>query len=182
MRKFSLRTCRLWALTAVIVLMTSFGYAQTASQYTFSTATTTYTNNTGGSNMSILGDDIMDATAYNIGFNFTFAGVPYSQFRVNSNGWLTFGTGTTTSDMRINTQTGMGTFTPALMPLYDDLEGPVGTATYVTTGTAPNRVLTVEWRNWEWYYTVTAPSLSFQIKLYETTNVIEFVYRQEAQA
>ncbi|MCX6162208.1 MAG: hypothetical protein NTV87_12855 [Ignavibacteriae bacterium] len=44
-----------------------------------------------------------------------------------------------------------------------------------TTGTAPNRVLTVEWKNWGVAYT-SNPELNVQIKLYETTNIIEIVY------
>ena len=44
-----------------------------------------------------------------------------------------------------------------------------------TTGTAPNRVLTVEWKNWGVAYTNNA-ELNVQIKLYETTNIIEIIY------
>ena len=52
-----------------------------------------------------------------------------------------------------------------------------------TTGTAPNRVFTFQWLNWGVGFAPTTPaSLSFQVKLYETTNVIQFVYRQETGA
>jgi hypothetical protein len=52
-------------------------------------------------------------------------------------------------------------------------------ARYTTTGVAPNRVLTVEWRGWQWNWFATGNTISFQCKLYETTNVVEFIYRQE---
>ena len=46
-------------------------------------------------------------------------------------------------------------------------------------------MLTVEWRNWFWdknaaNAAIPNPTISFQVKLYETTNVVEFIYRQES--
>ncbi len=85
-----------------------------------------------------------------------------------------------------NLSTANATSRPIIAPLWDDLDGATPTTSvvaYEVTGTAPNRVLTVEWRNWEWnYVSGTVPVISFQVKLYETTNVIEFVYREEAGA
>src|SRR5690606_24924118 len=70
---------------------------------------------------------------------------------------------------------------PAPMWLWDDLSGAVGTASYVVTGTTPNRALTIQMLNWRWNYNSSyAATISVQIKLYETTNIIEYVYRQEA--
>jgi hypothetical protein len=43
------------------------------------------------------------------------------------------------------------------------------------TGTAPNRVFTVEWNDMAIYLNTT-PSLTYQVKLYETTGIIEFLY------
>ncbi|RZK59591.1 MAG: T9SS type A sorting domain-containing protein, partial [Hymenobacter sp.] len=65
---------------------------------------------------------------------------------------------------------------------YDDLSGVGGTASYAVSGSSPNRVFTFEWLNWRDDYTATAPNLSFQVKLYEGTNVVQFVYRPEAGA
>ena len=38
----------------------------------------------------------------------------------------------------------------------------------------------MEWSNWQWASGADLSSISFQVKLYEGTNVIEFVYNQEA--
>jgi hypothetical protein len=60
------------------------------------------------------------------------------------------------------------------MAFWDDLDGSGYTAYYTTTGTAPNRVFTFEWENWG---NVTGSgNANIQIKLYETTNVIEYLY------
>ena len=53
---------------------------------------------------------------------------------------------------------------------------------YKLTGTAPNRVLTVEWKEMEWRFTATTWALSFQVKLYETSNRIEFIYTRNGGA
>ena len=55
-----------------------------------------------------------------------------------------------------------------------------GTAAYVVTGTAPNRVFIFQWLNWRWNEAATVANISFQARLYEGTNVIQFVYRPEA--
>ena len=44
---------------------------------------------------------------------------------------------------------------------------------------APNRVFTVEWANARWGFGATSACISFQIKLYESSNWIEFAYKQE---
>lgn len=53
---------------------------------------------------------------------------------------------------------------------------------YVLTGSAPNRVLTIEWDRHRWNYVSSNNVISFQVKLYETTNIIEFHYNQGANA
>jgi hypothetical protein len=40
----------------------------------------------------------------------------------------------------------------------------------------------MEWINMNWDYSASTAGISFQLKLYETSNIIEFVYRQEAGA
>lgn len=82
----------------------------------------------------------------------------------------------------LSNRTNLSEIKPALMPFWDDLDGENGgIACYVTTGTAPNRVFTFQYKNW---YSNTSlptagtPNISFQVKLYETTNVIEYIYKQ----
>jgi hypothetical protein len=48
----------------------------------------------------------------------------------------------------------------------------------LATGTAPNRVLIIEWNNWyRQGATGSLPTDQMEVKLYETTGVIEFLYR-----
>lgn len=67
-----------------------------------------------------------------------------------------------------------------LAPLWDDVEcdnaGGGKYCNYKLDGVAPNRVLTLEWHRHRWQYNSSDNVLSFQCKLYETTNVIEFNY------
>jgi hypothetical protein len=158
-------------------------YAQNASQYTFTAQASTFTQITGTAVPSILSDDASSAMLP-IGFNFTFCGVTYSQFMVSSNGWLSFiNTG---GNYRINQDPAqVASISPALMPLWDDLDMGTawgGAAVYNVTGTPGSQIFTMQWLNAAWDYAADVTSVSFQIKLYEGTNVIEFYYRQEANA
>jgi hypothetical protein len=168
----------LWVLVACLSYAHSArSQFTTAAAYPFSASSTTYNYLSGGTSVpGILGDDVT-VTNIPLGFIFYFAGNNYTTVSVCSNGWLSFAnTGSTllSNDPFSN----LSTIAPAVMPLWDDLHGSVGTPTYLTTGTAPNRVFTMEWRNWKWYYTAPSATISFQVKLYEDTR-IEFLYKQE---
>jgi hypothetical protein len=152
-------------------------------RYAFTADSGTFTPLVGGTSSGITAtaDDTMSATITpGSGFTFNFGGTNYTNFRVGSNGQLVFGaSGSNNGDNNLATTT--STSRPGLAPLWDDLVCTTG-ITYQLSGTAPNRVLTVEWLNMRWAYnfTLTSPVISFQVKLYETTNIIEYVYRQEA--
>jgi len=47
---------------------------------------------------------------------------------------------------------------------------------YMVTGTAPNRVFTMEWDQCRAYPVSSGASMNYQMKLYETSNMIEFYY------
>ncbi|MEI9807923.1 MAG: hypothetical protein WDO16_08670 [Bacteroidota bacterium] len=51
---------------------------------------------------------------------------------------------------------------------------------YLTTGSAGNRIFILQWSNVLCDFGAAAPALSFQLRLYETTNKIEFIYNQLA--
>lgn len=131
------------------------------------------------------------SVATDIGFDFWYNGTRYSQFSVSTNGFVDFSTSTDDggadggafsyiNTVFSNTNAGTRTY-PALAPFYDDMMAQGGVEAlgnsikYLATGTAPNRILTIEWINMA-VYGNTTPSLNFQVKLYETTGVIEFVY------
>jgi hypothetical protein len=127
-----------------------------------------------------------DATsgALPIGFTFFYENVPFTQFRASSNGFVSFNMALTSSfpldDLSSNPVGGQRR--PFVAPFWSDISGVGGTAAYQTTGVAPNRVCTIEFRNWRFSYAASSANISFQVKLYETTNVIEFIYRQETGA
>lgn len=123
-----------------------------------------------------------------IGFDFWYDGIRYTQFCVSTNGYIDFstatanGTGTAAYGYVNSVFTGNGSGTwNAIAPIYDDLTAQGGTdplgnsIRYQLNGTAPNRMLTIEWVNMAVYLN-TSPSLNFQIKLYETSGVIEMNY------
>ncbi|MBP6871340.1 MAG: hypothetical protein KBC43_04980 [Bacteroidales bacterium] len=113
-----------------------------------------------------------------IGFPFTYLGVSYSMARINTNGWLSLnlsgedtGSG---NNLALFETAGAST---ALAPWWDDLSADAGASvTYLTEGIAPFRVFTTEWYNVLSYSTGSASRLNFQVKLYETLNIIEFYY------
>ncbi|UOG75885.1 T9SS type A sorting domain-containing protein [Hymenobacter tibetensis] len=153
--------------------------------YTFTAASGTYTQLTGGTAVPALLTDDALSPAIQIGFPFAYDGTIYSQLQASSNGFLTFNTANTELGQE-NNLAGGAPARPLLAPLWDDLSGVPsdrgGAASYLTTGTAPNRVFTFEWRNSLWDYDAPAPSVSFQVKLYEGSNNIEFVYQPEGGA
>ncbi|AFM04555.1 fibronectin type III domain-containing protein [Bernardetia litoralis DSM 6794] len=156
--------------------------------YDLTAVSGTFTPITGGTDVNGIEVDTGLSGVLPIGFTFTYDGVPYTDFKASSNGFLTFGVATTasgtTNDLDDDSFSTNSMY-PVLAPLWDDLDGgdAVGAkAAYVLTGTAPNRVLTMEWLNWQWTYSSSTPVISFQVKLYEATGVIEYIYRQDAGA
>lgn len=139
-----------------------------------------------------------------IGFNFWYLGTRYNYLSVSTNGFCDFSSSTSDGDIlpagggcganqyRENpaafTCNTNGTWL-ALAPLYDDIwvnnggASPLSTSIrYLTTGVYPNRVFTLEWINMDAWNASNPPSytagasLNFQVKLYEGTGNIEFVY------
>lgn len=127
-----------------------------------------------------------------IGFDFEFHCQHFSQFILNTNGFIKLGTETTpkTNLFFSNAQsTAEGIFDNAdsnnvnlIVVFNHDIETIVTDPDFRvhTSGTAPYRVCTIQWKNMqEWSndpLTKQYLDMNFQLKLYETTNVIEFVY------
>jgi len=176
----------LWAvqcllLTILCSCLVSFADAQL--NFTLSEPSGTYSSISGSSGVT----KILNANAdeslsglVNIGFNFQYGCSVYTQLRVCSNGYISLGYNTLVNIAANDLSTvGAG---PILAPLWDDLATSSSGAAYsLLSGTAPNRVLTIEWRKMDWDHTASSSSatISFQVKLYETTNVIDFIYNQE---
>lgn len=110
-----------------------------------------------------------------IGFTFNYDGLAYTDCRINPNGYITFGT-TASAGNNVVPISSTTAYAGAVSAFGSDL---VSNATdgivYQTNGTAPNRVFTVQWTNAQ-RATDFVGTFSFQIRLFETTNVIEFSY------
>ncbi len=159
------------------------GFAQTAALYSFQAFSAPYVSiaPTGTAVGAIICDDCRQRNIP-VPFNFVFCGVPYNNISMCSNGWVSLA------------NNGATTFTPSaanvnspgwLMPFWADHEGSrpaCGTtsfAYYTTQGTAPNRVFIMEWRDfnaWNWAGVCACCLSNFQLKLYETSGVIDFCY------
>jgi len=192
-----------YVLLIALIVSANAGFSQVteAIQYAFSTSFQTYDTVVAGTTLTNLNAD--DNTQQNvpIGFTFNYCGVNYTQLSVGDNGWVslsnapgaddTYGANsdyhTTQAELgytRLNAGVGF------LMAYWFDLYALVGgpnfapgacttdiVARYATTGTAPNRIFTVEWHNFGVYnwggYTGCG---SIELKLHETTGTIDFCY------
>ncbi|WP_210519234.1 T9SS type A sorting domain-containing protein [Hymenobacter terricola] len=155
---------------------------------------------TTGTAIATANTDDDNSAAQAIGFSFSFNGAAFTQFVLNTNGFIRLGSvaPSAAADFPAYAQapdTGPISGTNAadvnlIAPFNLDLgPGTAGGTEYrvVTTGTAPNRVCTIQWKNVadkpQAASSTVATSIatqlanfSFQAKLYETTNNIEFVY------
>lgn len=148
----------------------------TTTPYAFSASSGNFTYLTGGTGVSSIQVDSGYSGALPIGFSFKFGCQDYTQVYASSHGTLSFEGGNPGFSNSIEPPSSR----KFLAPFWADLDGRQGTASYVTSGTAPNRVFTMEWRNWKRYgSSVPNRNISFQVKLYEGTNVIQYIYKQE---
>ncbi|MBD2766914.1 fibronectin type III domain-containing protein [Hymenobacter sp. BT664] len=180
---------RRWLLPALLVIGGAAvcpaqaqvnGYSFTASAGTFTPLANSATNVP-----VLLADDATSgSTLLPLGFSFVFGGVAYTGVKASSNGFLSFNANASYNVGNQLSTNAAATEKPLLAPLWDDLAGSAAgaRASYQTSGTAPNRVFTFEWLNWKWSYQATGPVISFQVKLYEGTNRIEYIYRPESMA
>lgn len=149
----------------LILLFSSIGWGQTATSYTFSASSGTYTTLSGAT--SITPSDIDDGY-YNgipIGFNFVMNGTNFTHAHVSTNGWMTLGT--SSSNNTISSSTASNSLTslansPTIAPLWDDLAlSDLSGISYVTTGSSPNRIFTIQYNNVKWNYQASNPVMSF---------------------
>lgn len=167
---------KMFLLLGLLLAFTAGSIAQTATGYTFSRTTGTYTSIASTGTPISLGCDDCHQPNIPFGFTFNFCGVNYTDCGVVSNGVITF------NNLYATCCYGSATDIPGpcLMPLWSDNAG-VGAGSsspacyYQTTGTAGNRVFTVEWTDWA-VCCFSDYFMNHQVKLYEGTNRIEFCY------
>jgi hypothetical protein len=131
---------------------------------------TTYTPITGSSGPS--GDDITQTVP--VGFTFSFMGHSFTTVSVCTNGFVVLGSSTFngyTNDL-CGTLAGEN---PMFAPFWDDLNTlNGGNIQYTTQGTAPNRVFIVQFTNVAYFS--GSGNVTFQLRMYETSNKVEFIY------
>jgi|GEM_PF-1257355 len=113
----------------------------------------------------------------NIGFDFFLMGNRYAQFSVSSNGIIQLGSTAVSGSLYVASSG--TTASPRISALGGDLQtGSLGKIHMKTVGAAPNRTLVIEFLNMNLYYvsTVYGNDATFQVRLYETSGIVEFVY------
>jgi len=140
-------------------------------------------------------------TAFN--FKFDTNSIPSNLIYVSPNGYVTFGT-SPGSDVSASgtTPTNIGNFRQPLASALGGSSGAIavfasrlkaasassGNISYEVSGTAPNRILKIEWKNFYKYSVASSAweangiQWSMQLWLYETTNIIETRYSTQTEA
>ena len=183
---------RHWALAALLATG-AVGSAHAQLGYAAANVTNTagtYTDlGTTGTAIGTVNTDDANSAATPIGFNFVFNGTTFTNFVLNTNGFIKLGgtapTGAQYTDGGQSTVNGPidGAETNLILPFNQDLTaGSAGGTEYrvTTTGTSPNQVCTIQWKNVSdkarGAIGTQYANFSFQAKLYEGSNQIEFVY------
>ncbi|WP_142725106.1 T9SS type A sorting domain-containing protein [Chryseobacterium sp. ON_d1] len=168
-----------------------------AKAYSFAQSTGTFTTVTGG---TVLGtatansgtESLYQVTPYDVAlpFNFNYNGTVYTSIKISSNGYITFGTTapSTSNSVPISSteayEGAISVFGKGLNT-FANLGGITGDIRTDVVGTAPNREMVIQWTNFRPAYgtsSTSAYAFSFQIRLKETTNVIDMVYNSGAFA
>ncbi|PBQ32919.1 hypothetical protein CNR22_14425 [Sphingobacteriaceae bacterium] len=165
---------------------------------------TAITGGTAFSTSSMDDEDIVDLTStpvinvttgsqgagLNIGFNFLYDNIIYDRFALSNNGFITLGQ-SALGNSAVNTaivnwnhpistgSSASATLQHKISPLGTDLLGKTGSEIrFQTFGTSPTRTTVIQWSNYQKF--VAAPTgsdnINFQLKLYETSNIIDFIY------
>ena len=159
--------------------------AQSTANYTFTTNTTgslgldmngnTVDMSTGTTQLVASAQDATASSVLTIGFDFFLMGNRYTQFSASADGYV--GLGATAVSGTANGAA--STTTPKISAMGGDLYvGATGKVHYKLVGTAPNRCLVVEFNNMAVFYSTTGSNAvnTYQVRLYETSGVVEFVY------
>lgn len=183
-------------LLPAILLITFSGIAQSNfSSTNFRIGQSTYTDisSTGTAITMTNNESGVSTAAHNIGFNFQFNDSVFTQFRIHADGILRLGTEAPAAATNISVSPAnshaavftstLDSFQYVILPFFTNLVASGSPAFHVqTSGVAPNRVCTIQWKNLQDADNANGAvlhqfsQLEFQVKLYEGSNDIEFVY------
>ncbi len=151
------------ALLAFILLVAAHT-ATWAQTYNFTNTTGTYADLTSPTILSAANWDD-DSYTLTIPFPFSLGGVPFTSVDVESNGFLQFASTSTTN-------------APWIDVFYADLieMDATSTVSYLVTGTAPNRIMKIQWKNAGFYDGTLTENANFQVWLHEGSNNIAMHY------
>lgn len=109
----------------------------------------------------------------NIGFTFSFMGNNFTQFSASSNGAIRLGGTAISSAITTLPQNNQD----LIAPYFGDLETSAsGKVHYKLVGSSPTRTLVIEFLNMGINKNSSTANGTFQVRLFETSNIIEFVY------
>jgi len=146
----------------------------------YSDGTTTYNfEDISGSGTRILNGTNDSAVAnIDLGFTLSFYGSTYTQIWLSSNGLSGFSTAQT-SGTNINLPTSTLNNVPLIAPLWDDwtfVPASADAVYYQTLGTTPTQRFIAQWNNACPDASCTGGTVTFEMKLFEYDNHIEFHY------
>ncbi len=170
----------------------NYGFSQSATAYTSVTGNvvgTTASDEQRFTDPTITAGSttILSGVGLPIGFNFTYDGIVYDRFGICTNGWISLGQSAlgaqavnmqsaSTSNPISSTSTVSANMQAKIAALGRDLQGQTGSSiTYTTLGATPNKTLVVQWNKYR-RFSGTGENFSFQIKLKETSDVIDIAY------
>ncbi|MCK9334483.1 MAG: choice-of-anchor J domain-containing protein [Candidatus Cloacimonetes bacterium] len=163
----------------LMLIFTVFAISSWAlvSEYTFTSTVGTYTEITDGTVLPNPEPGVTNPTynAIALGFDFVYDNVTYTSISVAENGFLAMGNEVITQNLPISASAGTNNLVAALS--RDIIAQTDGQIMYLLSGTAPERVFTVQWKNFRRVPTAASGDIiNFQIQLHEGTNEVIFCY------
>lgn len=195
MRKFLCTIMLMGIVSLASAQVADYLFSQASQSFDTLTAGKSLTPNTGSTGVYYVDSTVVAGSTSTttgiglpIGFTFKYNGNDFDLFGVNANGWIAFGQSSLApnsvnmNSSAANTPISATSTATAVLQNRTSIFGrslagqSTSKLTYTTIGTAPNRILVVEWLRYRRGITSNGETMNFQIRLHETTNVVEFVY------
>ncbi len=128
-----------------------------------------------GTSHTPVGDDVVYGPI-SLGFTFRFYGTNYTNVYISTNGFISF-TDLAGNSYPVNGQLSDSGPTTMIAPFWDDLTADrIPFVLSKTTGVSPNRQFVVMWNSAVILDPPTDRLMTFEVVLYETSNLIKFQY------
>src|SRR6185295_8219519 len=170
-----------WFSQLILFVLVLFSAGQVSAQaitsYSFAQSSGTYKQAGLGASLTSSGCwDDQGWASISLPFSFNYAGSTFTTVVPGPNGYAHLGG---TANEYLGYSAMCSGYSYLLSAMNADLYGCVSNGadfSYVTTVASPNRVFTMQWSSWG-FYSYALNEFSFQIKLYETSNNVQFVYQ-----